>query len=145
MYFFRHNFSLICSVSKATKELPCVALYYPDFCIFQDLSSGKVKEIGILEKGLYLLNQHSTNKPPTVSAKPNQACTSSSLDLNLWDERFGHVSSHVLQKFVPSSFDLIDETVNKCRIFPCSKQTRSPFPISSIKKSDKFDMVHMNV
>lgn len=51
---FKYN---LMSVSKATEKLHCIALFYLDFCIFQDLSNGKVKEIDRQEDGLYLLNQ----------------------------------------------------------------------------------------
>ncbi|OIT06289.1 hypothetical protein A4A49_61668, partial [Nicotiana attenuata] len=34
------------SVSKFTKELRCLALLYPDFCLFRDLFNGRVGGIG---------------------------------------------------------------------------------------------------
>ncbi|XP_070049281.1 uncharacterized protein [Nicotiana tomentosiformis] len=40
---FKYN---LLSVSKLTKKLQCLAAFYPDFCIFQELSSRKVLEIG---------------------------------------------------------------------------------------------------
>ena len=46
---FKYN---LLSVSQLTKELQCAVLFYPDFCILQDLSSGKVKGIGKEESGL---------------------------------------------------------------------------------------------
>ncbi|XP_070001716.1 uncharacterized protein [Nicotiana sylvestris] len=38
------------SVSKETKDLQCCVASYPDYCPFQDLYSGRVKEIGILSQ-----------------------------------------------------------------------------------------------
>ena len=45
------KFSLL-SVSKITRELNCFVSFYPDFCVFQDLCSGRVKGIG-REEGDY--------------------------------------------------------------------------------------------
>ena len=39
------KFNLL-SVSKLTKELKCCAEIFPDFCLFQYLSYGKVRDIG---------------------------------------------------------------------------------------------------
>lgn len=42
------------SVSKVTKKLSCFIFFYPDFCMFQDLLSGKVKGIDKKDDGLYI-------------------------------------------------------------------------------------------
>ncbi|XP_019224817.1 PREDICTED: uncharacterized protein LOC109206448 [Nicotiana attenuata] len=52
---FKYN---LLSVSKLTKELQCSALFFPDFCIFQDLCSGQVKAIGKEDRGLYVLTKN---------------------------------------------------------------------------------------
>ncbi|OIT19232.1 hypothetical protein A4A49_57131, partial [Nicotiana attenuata] len=49
---FKYN---LLSVSKITKELQCCAAFFPDFCVFQELSSGKVIGIGRKKDGLYIL------------------------------------------------------------------------------------------
>ena len=48
--------SISYQVSKLTKELNCCVVFYPDFFFIQDLFTGKVKEIGEEEDGLYMLN-----------------------------------------------------------------------------------------
>ncbi|OIT36672.1 hypothetical protein A4A49_51924, partial [Nicotiana attenuata] len=48
------KFNLL-SVSKVTKDLNCFASFFPTFCVFQDLWSGRVKEIGREEDGLYTM------------------------------------------------------------------------------------------
>ena len=53
---FKYN---LLSVAKVTKELNCFVSFYPGFCVFQDLSSGKLKGIGKEENGLYFLVQSS--------------------------------------------------------------------------------------
>ncbi|OIS95931.1 hypothetical protein A4A49_58602, partial [Nicotiana attenuata] len=50
----KFKFNLL-SVSKLTKELCCIAMFFPDFCVLQGLYNGKV--MGIIKEscGLYLL------------------------------------------------------------------------------------------
>lgn len=48
------------SVSKITKKLKCLVLFFPDFVIFQDLYNGVVKGIGRDQDGLYLLLRNPT-------------------------------------------------------------------------------------
>ncbi|KAH0692105.1 hypothetical protein KY285_019202 [Solanum tuberosum] len=48
------QFNLL-SVSKLTRELNCCAIFFPDFFTLQDLFTGKVKEIGTEQDGLYTL------------------------------------------------------------------------------------------
>lgn len=43
--------SSLLSVSKLIRELSCFVSFYTDFCVFQDLFSGRVKEIGREEGG----------------------------------------------------------------------------------------------
>lgn len=42
-------------VSKITNDLGCSVSFFPDFCLFQDLSNGRVREIDREENGLYIL------------------------------------------------------------------------------------------
>lgn len=43
------------SISKVTKELGCSVTLFPNFYVFQELHSGKVKKIDKEKGGLYLL------------------------------------------------------------------------------------------
>ena len=54
---FKYN---LLSVSQITKELGCSVTFFPHFCVFQELYSGKVKKVGKEEGGLYLLIKHLT-------------------------------------------------------------------------------------
>ncbi|XP_070003163.1 uncharacterized protein [Nicotiana sylvestris] len=53
------KFNLL-SVSKLTKDLWCSVTFFPDFCIFQDLYSGRVMRICKEHNGLYLLKENIT-------------------------------------------------------------------------------------
>lgn len=55
MCFVCQPLSSISSVSKLTRDLHCYAKFFPGFCVFQDLITGKVKAIGKEEEGLYTL------------------------------------------------------------------------------------------
>ncbi|OIT26309.1 hypothetical protein A4A49_64522, partial [Nicotiana attenuata] len=48
------KFNLL-SVSKITKQICCVALFFPDFCVFQGIFNGKVMGIGKEKEGSYIL------------------------------------------------------------------------------------------
>ena len=50
---FQYN---LLSVSQLTKQLKCGILFFPEFCVFQDLFSGRVLGICKEDQGLYLLN-----------------------------------------------------------------------------------------
>lgn len=54
-------------MSKVTKELQCSALFFPDFCIFQELWSGQVKAIGKEDHGLYVLTKNFTQQGSALS------------------------------------------------------------------------------
>jgi len=47
---FKYN---LLSVSKLTRELNCCMLFFPDFCLMQDLHTGKVNGTGRLKGDLY--------------------------------------------------------------------------------------------
>jgi len=69
---FKYN---LMSVSKMTKELQCSVLFFPYFCVFQDLCTGKVRGIGKEEGGLYLLLPRASEKvvDKRVNASSNVA------------------------------------------------------------------------
>ena len=53
---FKYNNLL--SVLKETKQLNCSATFLPNFCVFHDIYSGKVKGIGRERDVLYYLLSH---------------------------------------------------------------------------------------
>ena len=63
------KFNLL-SVSQLTKELSCFVSFYPEFCIFQDLYSGRVKGIGREEGSLYIFRNGSGMKDKYETQKP---------------------------------------------------------------------------
>ncbi|XP_075490977.1 uncharacterized protein LOC142529351 [Primulina tabacum] len=53
---FQHN---LLSVSQFTKHHHCCVTFYPNFCVFQDLSTGTIMGIGKERNGLYHLDNSS--------------------------------------------------------------------------------------
>lgn len=69
---FKHN---LLSVSKLTRELGCCVAFFPDFCLLQDLFTGKVRGIGKLEGGLYYwdhkVGRHCASASSVAVTKPD--------------------------------------------------------------------------
>lgn len=66
---FKYN---ILFVSKLTRKLNCCALFYPDFCLFQELSSRKVRGIGRVENDLYVINAGYPLKSQVAQLNPKK-------------------------------------------------------------------------
>ena len=88
---FKYN---LLSVSQITKELGCSVTLFPHFCVFQELYSGKVKEVGKEEGGLYLLIKHLTTQCNDQEKEVEVAFAAHDVketDMVLWHRRLGHV------------------------------------------------------
>jgi len=85
------------SVSNMTKELNCSATFFPHYCVFQDLISGKVRGIGKEEDGLYILHSKSGSNETKIN-KCLAATTLSETDAVTWHHRLCHVPMSVLRK-----------------------------------------------
>ncbi|XP_075092025.1 uncharacterized protein LOC107784790 [Nicotiana tabacum] len=117
---FKYN---LLSVSKLIKDLRCLAAFYPDFCVFQELSSRKALGIGKEELGLYILKE---------------------------DDRqvFNQQVSSQLVSLSTSTVNTISDDIKKGSNLAdnkSSKQSRLPFPVSSSYSKSSFDMVHGDV
>ena len=67
------KFNLL-SVSQLTRELSCFVSFYPEFFIFQDLYSGRVKGIGREEGSLYIFRTDSGMKSKCDSKSSENCC-----------------------------------------------------------------------
>lgn len=63
---FKYN---LMSLSKVTRDLQYSVTFFPDFCVFQDLFNGQVKEIGKECDSLYLLVSQSTRRSEELTEK----------------------------------------------------------------------------
>ena len=83
-----------------------------------------------------------------MSPLPNQAHASQiSTDPDLWHKRLRHPSLACLQlasSLLPINKNLI-RIHNNCSICPKVKQTRLPFPLSTIKSHSPFNLLHCDI
>lgn len=94
---FQYN---LLSVSKVTRDLKFLMSFYPDFCLFQDLSSGNVKAIGREKGGLYLLIPQIPDKSHIIEKIINKSLSiqGQPLDVSLWHRRSAHASRFEVRK-----------------------------------------------
>lgn len=118
-------------VSRLTRELNCVLIFFPDFCVLQDSRSKNVIGVGKNCDGLYCLE-------PMKNGGVAMAVKS---DSTLWHRRLGHASSEKLQKL---HFPI---TTDSFSCDPCfrSKQNRLSFRNSSIKTKHCFELIHCDI
>ncbi|XP_015164024.1 uncharacterized protein [Solanum tuberosum] len=138
------NLDMLTKETVSKLEVPrTVSL--PNGDVTQELFSGRVKEVGKEDGGLYVLLSQLNNY------KKDSLCAGSKLDsalqestLELWHKRLGHVSSVGLSKmFAMTKQSLCN--ISKCLVCPYAKQTRSVFPSSCIKSTACFDLVHIDL
>ena len=64
---------------------------------------------------------------------------------SFWHQHLGHPSAKVTPLFNSSCFWNKACNTNKCLICPLAKQTRLPFPSSSITTESSFDLIHIDI
>ncbi|KAH0650020.1 hypothetical protein KY284_029932 [Solanum tuberosum] len=91
-----------------------------------DLLSGKVKGIGKVEDGLYVLNWNTKQHQNRI--KSLSAMGSGERDLELWHKRLGHVPMGVLRRI--KDFNTCSNfAIEQCMVCPQARQTRVSFPM----------------
>lgn len=92
-------------------------------CVFQDLFTEKVKEIGKEEDDLYLLSQAKYNLlNNSMDASANEArCGKIKCDVGLQHKRCDHVSIIILKKLFSFDIKNCQELIAKCMMCHCAK------------------------
>jgi len=113
------------SVSKITSVLNCCVVLFPHGCVLQDLATRRMIDSGKQYAGLYYMSPlQNQARASQVSANPD-----------LWHKCLRHPSLTRLQ-LVSSLLPINKNSIsihNNCSICPKAKQTRLPFPLSTIK------------
>nr|GEV67111.1 hypothetical protein [Tanacetum cinerariifolium] len=131
---FVPNFTCnLLSVRRLTKDLRCVVTFFPDFFVLQDLKSGNLIGAGDCRGGLYWMGGiKEERKAMTVT-------------IDAWHRRLRHASNIKFSRvsFLKDvSLSLIAKVCDSCNK---AKLTRLPFPISSTKTSNCFDLIHCDI
>ena len=94
--------SLLCNllfVGQITKILNCTVKFWPNYCLFQDITIHRILGSGVKRGKLYYLDLHDNSKSSQVHS------VSSNKDrVILWHRRLGHLSFHYLKKIKPELF-----------------------------------------
>lgn len=130
------NFNLL-SISQVTNSLNCAAIFFPSFCVFQDLRTKKLIGMGEMRDGLY----HYT--PPANKAVALPA--NCGLDLGMWHQRLGHRSQQCLSYLSPFFLNSSSCSQKSCDVCILAKQTRFPFSASSSRSTSAFDLIHCDI
>ena len=107
------------SISCITEELNCAAIFYPKWCLFQEIGTRRELGRGSMHDGLYYLN---SDISPVVAA----ALSYSPLqEFMLLHRRLGHMSFSTLGKLYPHFFNKIDKEKLVCDACEYGKLIRS--------------------
>ncbi|KAM2356612.1 hypothetical protein ACFX1X_005690 [Malus domestica] len=138
---FRVN---LMSVSKVTRDLNCLIIFFPTFCILHDLATKKMIGLGKEHDGLYYLVPV---KEDVIFRQNKVGVTAASVSTsaNIWHQRLGHLSNGPAQ-FLSSSIPSISFNFDShCDVCPIAKQTRLPFSLSSTSSSKPFELIHCDI
>lgn len=126
------SFNLM-SVSQITSKLNCCVSFFPDHCLFQDLTTKQIIGRGQESGGLYTLNEELSK---------NIACSSMISALKVHCQ-LGHPSLTLLKKLCPQ-FNF-PSTIN-CESCQFAKHHRvSSYPRLNKRANSVFDLVHSDV
>ncbi|XP_071681833.1 uncharacterized protein [Lolium perenne] len=78
------------SVSCTTRELNCAAIFFPTWCLFQELGTGRVLGTGSMRDGLYYLDNNTLHVVAAASTHSPQE------DLLIHHHRLGHIPFAIL-------------------------------------------------
>ncbi|XP_019240598.1 PREDICTED: uncharacterized protein LOC109234812 [Nicotiana attenuata] len=139
---FRYN---LLSVSQLTRDIGCFIAFFPSWCVFQDICNGKVKGIGKLEEGLYVLylKQNSNLKLPIGFI--TFALVINRINSSLWHKILGHIPLDSLKRLPAFHNKTFVDYKEHCPVCPLAKQTRLPFPISNSRCDVFGDLIHADV
>lgn len=126
------------SISHVTKELNCVVLMHPTFCILQDIRTGKIIGRGTERQGLYYVDEVVTQQGTVMLAHG-----STDREAWLWHRRLGHPSTGYLHRLFPKLFPT--NKVLNCETCVLAKSHRHTFKSNDTKVDFPFSLIHSDV
>lgn len=137
---FQYN---LLSVNKLCQDQQCTVSFTADKCYIQGHLMKRPLVLGSVRSGLYSVEsgqkQHITEESTTCLSASN----ASRNNAEVWHLRLGHMPFNKMKLIVS---DLIEPSNNDsiCQVCPAAKQSRVSIPISSIKTTERFQMIHLD-
>ena len=161
LHISNFKFNLL-SVSKIVTQNHLCVIFYPDICVFQDLTTERIMAMAPKQGGLYRLDPIANNRSkttksvssythpiavydsqnvfaPTIANKV--ACVSTSLDV--MHARLGHTSVSKMKHITECKSHSLDSFFYEICVL--AKSHRLPFHKSSITTQISFQLVHMDL
>ena len=137
-----HN---LLSVSKITSTLACTVIFWPAFCVFQDILTQKILGYGVRRGKLYYLEL--TEKGGSKFSQANQTSSEDKARaiVWLWHRRLGHLSFGYLKKLQPHLFSVFSNLDFHYEICELAKSHRISYLPSLNKSSEPFAVIHSDV
>lgn len=132
------------SISKITKDLNCVAKFFPSYCEFQDMRTGKVIGTGKEIDGLYYFESESASSSNLSYTHLSSSNSSSNKEIELWHKRLGHPIFPYLKKLFPSLFKDKNHQDFQCEVCELAKH-RVRFSAQPHKESQPFSLIHSDI
>ncbi|KAK1425214.1 hypothetical protein QVD17_20561 [Tagetes erecta] len=129
------------SVNKMAKENKLYSFFTESHCYVQDLLRKKVVMTGRELGGLYMVDP--VNECEFL--KCNSSVFNCSTSFDLWHNRLGHPSEHVLNTLKQDLFLSKNCLSNPCEVCHKSKQTRNVFSNSDHKSENVGDLIHLDL
>ena len=136
------HFNLL-SISKLTRDMNCVALFHPEFCLIQDCATMEIKGLGKQRGGLHYLLEMS---PETLSSKQFDLSMTKLLQFvntyapcnngvvasvftepnvsHLWYSRLGHAPFAKMKHIPCIGKDILKNKSDVCLTCPVAKFTK---------------------
>ncbi|XP_073104383.1 uncharacterized protein [Elaeis guineensis] len=132
------------SISSVTRDLNCSVTFWPSHYLFQEQRTGKILGGGRMHNGLYYL---STDEKSMSSSLMGYALSAEGVtsELMLHHRRLGHISFSILSRLFPSLSTKCNKNLLVCDHCELAKHTRAVFPISGIRSSQPFALIHSDV
>lgn len=132
------------SISQLTKSSNCSANFFPSYCVFQDLSSGKTIDSAKECEGLYYFDETNVSQQRRFASCDSVFVPKIS-EILLWHYRMGHPNFQYLRNVFPSIFANKIFSDLKCDICELAKHHRSSSKKSVYKPSRPFTLIHSDL
>lgn len=135
-----HN---LLSISQITKNLNCLDIFSPTFCLFQDLQTKEQIGHGKESGGLHYLDSKLLD--PQIRSGYQVSTEKAYAEVWLWHKRLGHPSFQYLQHLFNSLFARVHVSNFHCETCIFAKSHSASFPVSSNKSHVPFPLIHFDV